>query len=116
MPIANLVFLVQDSQPEENRFGQNTKGNLVAETPSTVEKYLLPVGRSGWAITAGYLALFSVLIIPAPVALFSGVMALNDISKNPEKIGKPHAYFGIVMGGVGTLVLLLLIAKYVQNS
>ena len=106
-PIVNLVFLVQDSQPGENRFGQNSKGNLSVQQPSTMEKYLLPVGRSGWAIAAGYFALFSVLIIPAPVALFCGVMALNDISKNPDKIGKPRAFFGIFMGSIGIILFLV---------
>ena len=72
-----------------------------------MEKYLLPVGRSGWAIAAGYFALFSVLIIPAPVALFCGVMALNDISKNPDKIGKPRAFFGIFMGSIGIILFLV---------
>lgn len=116
VPIVNLVFLVQDSQPGENRFGQNPKGNLSVQPPSTMEKYLLPVGRSGWAIAAGYFALFSVLIIPAPAALFCGVMALNDISKNPDKIGKPRAFFGIVMGSIGIIILLIFLAKRYAHS
>jgi len=69
-------------------------------------KYILPVGRSKWAIAAGYLALLSVIVFLAPIALFCGVMGLRDISKNPDKIGKPRAIFGIVMGTIGTLVLL----------
>ena len=31
-------------------------------------RMLLPVGRSGWAIAAGYLGLFSFIIFPAPLA------------------------------------------------
>jgi uncharacterized membrane protein YhaH (DUF805 family) len=116
VPIVNLVFLVQDSQPGENRFGQNPKGNLSVQPPSKMEKYLLPVGRSGWAIAAGYFALFSVLIIPAPAALFCGVMALNDISKNPDKIGKPRAFFGIVMGSIGIILLFIFLAKRYAHS
>ena len=69
-------------------------------------KYLLPIGRSGWAIAAGYLALFSVLVLPAPFALFCGVMGLRDIEKNPTKLGKGRAWFGIIMG----LLVLLAIA------
>lgn len=69
-------------------------------------EFLLPVGRSGWAIAAGYLALFSVLAFPAPFAIFCGVMGLRDIARNPEKTGKPRAIFGIIMGG-GMLVLII---------
>ena len=29
-------------------------------------RWLLPVGRSGYAITAGYVGLFSLLVAPAP--------------------------------------------------
>lgn len=72
-------------------------------------KYVLPVGRSGWAVAAGYLALFSVLLFPAPFALFCGIMALRDISNDPLKLGKPRAIFGIVMGAIGTLLLIVII-------
>jgi len=84
-----------------------------------VMKMILPVGRSGWAIAAGYFGLFSVLCLPAPLALFTGVMALLDIKKNPDKGGKGRAIFGIVMGTIGTLSLGLwvlgLIAKALSS-
>lgn len=80
----------------------NDKGNSGLQ-------YLVPIGRSGWAIAAGYLAFFSLLVIPAPFALFCGIMALRDIKKNPDKLGKPRAIFGIVLGTLGTLALLAII-------
>ena len=72
-------------------------------------KYVLPVGRSGWAIAAGYLALFSVLVAPAPLALFCGIMGLRDIKSHPTKLGKPRAIFGIVMGILGTVALVVML-------
>ena len=75
---------------------------------NSTAKYLLPTGRSGWAISAGYLALFSVLVLPAPFALFCGVMGLRDIEKNPTKLGKGRAWFGIIMG----LLVLLTISVF----
>jgi len=68
-------------------------------------RWVLPVGRSGWAIAAGYLALFSVLLIPAPFALATGIVAIVVIRRNPSKHGMGRAIFGIVMGALGTVVL-----------
>lgn len=70
-------------------------------------RMLLPVGRSGWAIAAGYLGLFAVLCIPAPLALIAGIIAVIDIKKNPKKHGMGRAIFGIVMGGIFTVLLLI---------
>lgn len=68
-------------------------------------RWLLPVGRSGWAIAAGYLAFFAVLIFPAPFALATGIVAVVVIRRNPSKHGMGRAIFGIVMGALGTIVL-----------
>ncbi len=73
-------------------------------------RWVLPVGRSGWAIAAGYLGLFAVLVLPAPVALAIGIVALRDIERHPSKHGKGRAVFGIVMGALGTAVLCTFLA------
>jgi hypothetical protein len=73
-------------------------------------RMMLPVGRSGWAIAAGYLGLFSVLALPAPLALICGVIAVINIKKNPKKHGMGRAIFGIVMGLLGSAGLLFAIA------
>ena len=70
---------------------------------------LLPVGRSGWAIASGYLGLFSVLLLPAPFALVTGVVAISVIRHNPAKHGMGRAIFGIVMGVLGTAALCALL-------
>lgn len=79
-------------------------------------RMLLPVGRSVWAILAGYLGLFSVLLVFAPAALICGVVAIFDIRKSKlgskPKFGMGRAVFGIVMGAVGTLALLFFAWKY----
>ena len=85
-------------------------GVAVAENKqetSVAVRMLVPVGRSGWAIAAGYLAFFSVLIIPAPFALIAGIIALVDIKKHPDKHGKGRAIFGLIMGLLFTSLLLL---------
>lgn len=73
-------------------------------------RLLLPVGRSGWAIAAGYLGLFSVLLLPAPVSLLVSIIAIRDIRRsatNPNpKHGMGRAVFGLIMGLLGTGLLI----------
>lgn len=72
-------------------------------------RMLLPVGRSGWAIAAGYLGLFSVLGIFGPPALICGILAIRDIRQHPERHGLGRAWFGIVMGILGSIALVAVI-------
>lgn len=67
-------------------------------------RMLLPVGRSIYAIIAGYFGLFSLIIFPAPLAIIFGYLALRDIKKNPKLGGRGRAIFGLVMGIIFTLV------------
>ncbi len=70
-----------------------------------VIRMLLPVGRSAWAIAAGYAGLFAVLAVPAPVALVLGLLAVRDLRKHREKHGWGRAVFGLVMGALFSLLL-----------
>lgn len=70
---------------------------------------LLPVGRSGWAIAAGYLGLVSILVLPAPFALLCGLLAVRAIRRNPKKHGMGRAAFGIIMGALGTVALVWIV-------
>lgn len=72
-------------------------------------RWLIPVGRSGWAIAAGYLGLLSVLGCPGPIALVISIIALRDLRRNPRLHGMGRAIFGLVMGGLGTLALAWLL-------
>jgi hypothetical protein len=79
-------------------------------------RMLLPVGRSGWAIASGYLGLISVLLLPAPFALLTGILAVREMRRNPKAHGMGRALFGIVMGTLGTLVLGLVAVAFVVNA
>ena len=68
-------------------------------------RMLLPVGRSAWAIVAGYLGLFAFIIFPAPLALVASILAFRDLKAHPEKHGRGRAAFGLIMGVIGTLIL-----------
>jgi len=67
---------------------------------------LLPVGRSVWAIVAGYLGLFSLLVCPAPLALIVSIVAMVDLRNHPEKHGWGRTIFGLIMGILGTAALV----------
>ena len=74
-----------------------------------VMRMLLPVGRSGWAIAAGYAGLFAVLIFPAPIALVLSIVAIIHIRRHPDKHGMGRAIFGLIMGALFPLLLLVII-------
>jgi GYF domain 2/Domain of unknown function (DUF4190) len=79
-------------------------------------RWILPVGRSPWAIAAGYFGLFSLVGCGAPFALFTGIMALREIKRKPGLGGRGRAIFGIVMGCIGLLGIVLAIIGYVAEQ
>jgi hypothetical protein len=74
-------------------------------------RMLLPVGRSGWAIAAGYAGLFAMLCFPAPLAIILAVIAIVHLRRNPKLHGWGRAIFGLVMGIAFSIVPLIFIAK-----
>lgn len=77
---------------------------------------LLPVGRSGWAIAAGYLGLFSLILIPAPLAVIISTVAIWDIkrskAKGKQKHGLGRAIFGLIAGIIGSVLLIVSLIAY----
>jgi hypothetical protein len=73
-------------------------------------RWLMPIGRSGWAIAAGYVALFSLIIWPLGIAsIILAFAAWADMGRNPEKLGKGRALFAFLVGlGSATLFAALL--------
>jgi hypothetical protein len=88
-----------DDRPRRRREPQD-----IGDDPAM--RMVLPVGQSGWAIASGYLGLVSVLVLPAPFAVLTGILALREIRRNPKKHGKGRAIFGIVMGGLCTIAFV----------
>ena len=98
VPANRVRFLPFERPPRRTEVGTNA-----------FERMCLPVGRSGWAITAGYLGLLSILFLPAPFAIWTGIMAIREIKQDPTKHGMGRAIFGIVMG---SLILILLLSLF----
>ena len=78
-----------------------------ASRPTTAaDRMIMPVGRSGWAIVAGYAALFGLIIFPAPLALVLGLIAAWDLKRHPDKHGWGRTTFALIVGALGTGFLL----------
>jgi len=79
-------------------------------------RMILPVGRSALAIIAGYLGLFSLILIPAPLALVFGILAVMDIKKHPKRHGMGRAVFGIIMGLIFSVLLVIMIVGLILGK
>lgn len=69
----------------------------------------VPAGWSGWAVSSGYLGLLSILGYPAIASVIVSLIALLDLRKHPEKQGARRAWFGLIMGALGTTAVLLIV-------
>lgn len=99
--------------------GASLTGEQVIKLQPTDDKALgmiLPVNVSPMAMISGYLGLFSVLLLPAPFAILTGILGMRDIKKNPNRSGKGRAIFGIVMGTLCTVGLFALIILCIAAS
>lgn len=70
---------------------------------------LVPIGRSGLAIAAGYAGLLSFIPGVGLAAIVLGVLALRDIKAHPEKHGAGRAWTGIILGVLFSLFSLMII-------
>jgi len=84
-------------------------GPIASTDDNAALRWLIPVGRSGWAIAAGYAGLLAVFPIVGQLAIVFGILAIRDIKKHPGRHGLGRAWFGIVAGALATLVWLVLL-------
>lgn len=70
---------------------------------------LLPVRTSLWAIAAGYLGLFSLILFPAPLAVIVSIIALVHLRRHPELRGHVRAAIGLVLGIPATAILCIVV-------
>jgi hypothetical protein len=70
-----------------------------------VVAWLIPVGRTGLSIAAGYAGIVALLCFyTGPVALVLGILALRGLRGSPLR-GKVRAWFAVVAGVLGTGLL-----------
>ncbi|HEY2743280.1 MAG TPA: DUF4339 domain-containing protein [Polyangia bacterium] len=59
--------------------------------------YVLPIGRSGWAIAAGYVGLLSLIPIVSYAGVIVSLIAARDLKAHPEKRGWGRVITGLVI-------------------
>jgi len=105
---ARCQQLLQQAPPSPFLSPARTYQQPAREVDDPSMKYILPIGRSGLAIIAGYLGIFSLFLPVGPFAILCGILAQRDIKAHPEKLGRGRAIFALIAGGIATLLLLLI--------
>ncbi len=76
--------------------------------------------RNPYALAAYYTGLFSFICLIgnllAPAALGLGIAGLRHLKQNPDAHGVVHAWIGIVLGGIFTIVHWGLLIAMVLNA
>ncbi len=73
-----------------------------------VASMILPINRPMSAIAAGYLGLLSLLPFIGILAVLVGCLALSKLKASPELQGSGRAWFGVICGGLSTLLYLFI--------
>lgn len=84
-----------------------SQGSAVDREAATL-RWCVPLGRSGWAIAAGYLGLLSFIPFVGVMAIICGFLGLLSIAKDPQKLGKGRAWFGVISGAGFTILYLII--------
>lgn len=83
-------------------------------------RMLLPVGRSGWAIASGYLGLFAFFpligLLTGPCAVITGILAIREMKRDPNKHGMGRAVFGIIAGALFGIANVVGLAMVLLNE
>jgi hypothetical protein len=113
--LAKLKHLHQQGALTDEEFEAQQQAVMAAPQRRSIGdnagiRALLPVGRSGLAIAAGYVGLVSLLVWPAAlVAILLGILAIRDIKRHEGKHGMGRAIFALIAGGIVIVAFLALL-------
>lgn len=85
---------------------------LYPPTPEPWMRWVLPVGRSGFAIGAGYLGLFSFIPLVGVLAIAFGVLAIWDLRRHRHKIGWGRVVTALVLGSLFSTVYAVALLRH----
>lgn len=107
---------LQPAPPPFVRDSQHMIASAATEAADPALQMLIPINVGAWAIAAGYIGLFSVVLLPAgPFAIFAGIMALRRVRAHPGERGRVRAWIGIGLGSIGTLLLAGVVAILISK-
>ena len=90
--------------------GVPVQPKIVLNDDNAAIRMLIPIGRSGWAIAAGYAGLLSFIPGVGILAILFGILGLRDVKAHPDKHGAGRAWTGIVLGILFSLLSLLIMS------
>ena len=109
-----ITVPAQAGEPRPTPPPFQSAGRPIGNDPAI--RMLLPVGRSPWAIAAGYAGLFALIPFFAPIALILGIIAIVDIRRHPDRHGMGRAVFGFVMGLIFSAVFLVTLIAIIAEA
>ncbi|MGE3108894.1 MAG: GYF domain-containing protein [Phycisphaerales bacterium] len=88
-------------------------GPVILEREHSIgARMLLPVGRSGYALAAGYLGIFALFpflgFVAGALAIVFGILAIRDIRRHPQRHGLVRAVVGISLGGLSVIAHVIM--------
>ncbi len=96
--------------------GARLAGGSTAPSDDGGLGYVIPMNVEPCSTIAGYLGLFSVVFVfLGPFAVILGVWGLRRIANDGRVKGKSRAWTGIVLGTIGTLLMLLIVYAVVTG-
>jgi hypothetical protein len=78
----------------------------IAPPPGRETEWNQPIPGTRLAVTAAWTAALGILVVPAPVAVVLGGLALHDLRRHPGKLGWGRAWFAVIFGGLITVALV----------
>ena len=102
-PVADFPALAISPPP--------TVTGVPVQTAPSATDHLIPV-KNPKALIAYYFGVFGIPFIPlGPIALVLGIMGARDAKS--LGVGRTHAWVGIILGGLETLVILFIITAII---
>lgn len=110
-PVGEVPGLVPPASLTSQTAPRGLAAQVSPRQQGSIKKYLLPTGRSVFAIAAGYFGLVG-LFVPglAWIGLIFGFLGLREIRRSQADatplMGKGRAWFGIMVGTMWTVLFV----------
>jgi hypothetical protein len=81
---------------------------------------LVPEGYSGWAVATGFLGMLALVpyvgLLFGLLAVASAPIAFRRLNRDPHLLGKRRVIVGLILGAIGALYNVFVVAYYVMPN